>query len=179
MVCFSNHEEAQRYLQELQIRLSKFGLEISPEKTRIIKFGRKTWKESQQTQKKPSTFDFLGFTHCLGKGRKGYYKHFVKTSKGKIREGLKNIRIWLKEVIYRRPKKKWWPQLCIRLRGHLNYFGVSGNYESLRLFRHQLERIIFKRLNRRSQRKTFNWGQFREYMKWFPMPKPRISYSLY
>lgn len=179
VVCFDNHEEAKQYLQELQIRLSKFGLEIAPDKTRIVKFGRKAWHESKRTQEKPSSFEFLGFTHYLGVSRKGFFKYALKTSKKKIKQGLKNIKIWLKKVIHREPKKLWWPKLILRLQGHFNYFGVSGNYESLKKFLYESIRITFKLLNRRSQKRSMNWEQFLEYLKWYPLPTPRIIHNLF
>jgi len=73
----------------------------------------------------------------------------------------------------------WWPILAAKLRGHFQYYGVSGNYMGISYFRHLTIRLIFKWLNRRSQKKSYNWEQFRVYLLRHPLPRPKIYHNLY
>jgi hypothetical protein len=179
VVCFENHEEAEQYLKALESRFKGFGLELAPEKTRIVKFGRRAWLESRGDQRKLSSFNFLGFTHYMLKTRKGYFSCGYKTAKTSFKCGLKKIRIWLKSLTHRETKKSWWPKLKSHLLGHYQYFGVSVNYKSLRNYANEVTKMVFTSINRRSQKKSMNWEQFNEYIKWYPLPRPRIIHKLY
>jgi len=172
-------EEAERILNLLEARLNKFGLDLSKEKTRLIEFGRYARANAKRKGKKPDTFDFLGFTHFCDQTRKGYFKLGRKTRRKKFNEKLKEMNVWLKAVRNMVEIKDWWKVLAAKIRGHYEYYGISGNYASLRAFYGRTCKLVFKWINRRSQKKDMNWKQFMDYLKRFPLPKPEIKHNIY
>lgn len=179
VVCCSREEDAGRFLEDLKERLSKFDLEVSTEKTRIIKFGRRAWKESKEGKTKAESFDFLGFTHYLGTSRNNNFIVGHKTSKKNLNSKVKEITQWLKSVRNLLPMRIWWNRLKSKMQGHFSYFGISGNHRSLRQFYRLILRIAFKWINRRSQKKSMTVERFRNYLEFHPLPKPRIYHDLY
>ena len=125
------------------------------------------------------TFDFLGFTHFCGRSRRGKFIVGRRTSRKKFRKKCQELNLWLKRTRNAHPVKVWWPILAAKLRGHYQYYGVSGNMPSLRRYYCLAMRLALKWLNRRSQRGSFNWAGFQEYLKHYPLPKPRIVHDLY
>lgn len=174
-----NGEEAKYVRQALQERFAKFGLELHPEKTRVLSFGRYERENAKRENRKANTFDFLGFTHYCGTSRKGRFMVYRKTSQKKFRKKCKEINAWLKGIRNAVKTKEWWSILKAKLKGHYQYYGVSGNIVSLRRYYTKTVELTRKWLNRRSQCKAFNWEGFGEYLKRYPLPKPRITYNLY
>jgi len=179
VICVQSKEVAEQLLSELSDRLAKFGLELSAEKTRIVEFGRYARENSRKKGCKPGSFSFLGFTHFCDKGRKGYFKVGRKTDRKKFSVKIKEMNKWLKAVRNTSKPEVWWPILAAKLRGHFQYYGVSGNYMGISHFCYLTIRMIFKWLNRRSQKKSYNWEQFRIYLLRHPLPKPKIYHNLY
>jgi group II intron reverse transcriptase/maturase len=179
VILVQHEEEAEKILELLEERLNKFGLDISREKTRLIEFGRYAGMNAQRKGKKPDTFDFLGFTHFSDKSRKGKFKVGRKTRNKKFNAKLKEMNKWLKKIRNMVELREWWEILKAKLRGHYEYYGVSGNYSSLRKFYKQACKIAFKWINRRSQKRSMNWEQFMIYRKQFPLPIPVIRHNLY
>jgi RNA-directed DNA polymerase len=163
---FQYQQDAERFYNLLGGRLGKFKLELSEEKTRIISFPRH----------KPSgkyRFDFLGFEFYWGKDRSGKPHLKRRTSRKKLRSSIKRFTEWCKEnrnlearVLFRR--------LNAKLRGYYNYYGVFGHYDGLQQFFYQVKRILFKWLNRRSQRRSYNWCGFKQLLKHYRVEQPRI-----
>jgi RNA-directed DNA polymerase len=179
-ICMVQHaDEAQRILAALRKRFAKFDLELHPEKTRVISFGRFELERASKENRRVNTFDFLGFTHYCGKNRKGKFILFRKTSRKKFRMKCKEMNNWLRKIRNCVKTKEWWPVLRAKLRGHYQYYGVSGNIHSLDQFYHLTERMTLKWLNRRSQCQSFNWECFRRYREHYPLPKPRIVHNFY
>ena len=87
--------------------------------------------------------------------------------------------MWLKRIRNFLPVKEWWPILAAKLRGHYQYYGVSGNMPSISRYHHLAVRLTLKWLNRRSQRSSFNWAGFKAYLEHYPLPPPRIVHNLY
>jgi group II intron reverse transcriptase/maturase len=179
VVCCESEQDAKGFLKQLEERFSKFGLTLSPDKTKVVKFGRKVWQHWRKGGEKPQTFDFLGFTHYCGTSRNGYFSMVHKTSKKNLSRKIQETKEWIKGVKNSLPLKQWWPVLKAKLIGHYSYFGISGNYRSLQQFYHIVKRVIFKGINRRSQRKSMTWAIFQQYLQWNPLPVPRIYHSLY
>jgi RNA-directed DNA polymerase len=179
VVCCESERDAKEFLSALEERFSKFGLELSPEKTRIIKFGRHQWKLNRKTGNKSETFNFLGFTHYCGTSRGGYFMMGHKTSKENLNRKLASIKKWIKGIRNLLPLKEWWPKLEAKLTGHYNYFGISGNYRCLNQYYRQVVSVMFKWINRRSQRKSMTLEFFSKYLEWNPLPKPKICFALY
>ena len=173
VIFVESREDAERIMRELEDRLKRCGLELSQEKSKIVRFGRNTGNARGQT------FDFLGFTHFNDKTRKGYYKVGRKTEKKRLNRAIKETNIWLKNVRNRLKAKIWWKTLESKIRGHFQYYGVSGNMISLHKFYFTVVRLVKKWLNRRSQKRKYNWERFKEYLQRHPLPKPKIYHNLY
>jgi len=178
IVCERWHD-AQRFLPELTTRLAKFGLEISQEKTRTLKFGKVAWKQAQRTGKKMETFDFLGFTHYCGKSRKGHFMMVHKTAGKNLSRKLTSTNDWLRKIRSAVGFDEIWPVIRAKLIGHYNYFGINGNIRALQKFYKEFVRMTYKWINRRSQKKSFNWKQFTKALKWANLPKPRICHDIW
>jgi RNA-directed DNA polymerase len=179
-ICMTQHaEDAQSILQAIRERFAQFDLELHPEKTRVIRFGKSEWMQAQREQRRPSTFDFLGFTHYCDRSRRGRFMVGRKTSRKKFRKKSRELNEWLKAVRNRCPVKEWWPVLKAKLRGHYQYYGISGNTRALRQFYRLVVRLAWTWLNRRSQRQSFTWEQYWTYLNRYPLPEPRIVHNLY
>ncbi len=179
IICAQKKEEAKKILEWLKVRLAKFGLELAEEKTQIIEFGRYAEENARKRGEKPRTFRFLGMTHYVDKTRKGWFKVGRKTDGKKFRMKVKEINDWLKQIRNMKAITEWWKILQAKLRGHYQYYGISGNYVGVRCFYEAVKRLLFKWLNRRSQKKSFNWKTFNEYINRHVLPKPRICHNLY
>ena len=172
-------EEARSIKQMLEERFAQFDLELHPEKTRVISFGRYERQNAEKQNRKANTFDFLGFTHFCGKSRKGKFIVGRTTSCAKFRRKCKEMNAWLKAVRNAAKTKEWWPILAAKLRGHYQYYGVSGNMSAINRYYTETLRLTRKWLNRRSQRKVYRWKRFNEYLKHYPLPRPRIVHNMY
>jgi len=173
-------EEAYQILRDLKERLKKFKLEVSIEKTGIKEFGRFAEQNSKNRGKrKADTFDFLGFTHYCSKSNKGNFLMKVRTSKKRQSRALKEMNSWLKKTRNKIKAKQIWERLASKMRGHFNYYGVSSNSKSINSFNYQTRRLVFKWMNRRSQKQSFNWETFSHYTKLYPLPKPSLVVNMY
>jgi hypothetical protein len=172
-------EEAGMIHKELKARLEANGLEANAEKTQAISFGRYEKENAQKQGRKANTFDFLGITHYIGTSRWGKFTVGRKTSKKRFRRSCVAMNEWLATVRNAMPLKEWWEQLIAKIRGHYAYYGVSDNGRSLYAYYRKVRLMVFKWMNRRSQRKAMDWEKFSDYEKRFPLPKPRIVHKLY
>jgi group II intron reverse transcriptase/maturase len=160
---FQYREEAEKFLEELQERVRKFGLELHPEKTRLIEFGRyAAERREKRGEGKPETFNFLGFTHICGKNHKtGYFQVYRKTIDKRMAAKLKQIRQKLRERLHEKTKGTMeWLQAVVR--GYFQYHAVPCNEERLKAFRHEVLRMWWWQLRRRSQRSRWTWERFQE-----------------
>ena len=176
---FEHEEDARRFMRVLPRRLEKYGLRLNATKTHLLAFGKAHARRCFQTGKRPSTFDFLGLTHYWGRSRKGKVRMKRKTSKKRLRRSLKHLKIWLCRVrsVYKLPVI--WKVVGLKLRGHFNYFGVTDNSKALYCFKNEVYRLLFKWLNRRSQRRSFTWARFLRYIARYPLPQPGRLVSLH
>ena len=174
------HEsEARLLLQHLNDRLAKFDLELAADKTRILEFGRYAKQNRQKRgQGKPETFDFLGFTHYCGVTKDGRYSLKVKTVSKKLTVAITMQAKWLRSM-RTNPLKDTWTTLAAKLIGHYNYYGVSGNFDSTKIYYEQTRALAYKWLNRRSQKRSWSWEKFDNFTKQHPLPKPEIKYAIY
>jgi RNA-directed DNA polymerase len=178
VVCFEKEAEAIAFGDALRLRMSEFGLTISEEKSKIIELGLCACIRAKRYGWKCETFDFLGFTHFCDKTRRGKFKLGRKTSRKKFIQKMKDMNIWMKSIRNRIELKDWWKVLGLKLLGHYRYYGMSGNIRSLQNFYHQVVRLAFKWINRRSQKKSYDWDQFNRFLLFNPLPKPKIYHSL-
>jgi len=172
--------EAEQILKEIKARLKKFNLEVSAEKTRIIEFGKYAKENAKNRGKrKANTFEFLGFTHYVSTSQKGNFLMKIRTSKKRRSNSLKQMNEWLKKIRNRHKAKDIWKILASKLRGHYNYYGVSSNSREIQNYYYQTTRLTYKWMNRRSQKQSFNWQTFAEYLKLYPLPKPILVHNMY
>ena len=158
VVGFEHRHEAEQFLVELRQRFSRFGLELHPEKTRLIEFGRfAASNRKRRGQGKPETFDFLGFTHSCGKTRKtGSFVVLRRTRRKRMQAKLHEV----KEELRRRRHTTVGEQaqyLKAVLQGHQRYYGVPRNFPAHKAFRWAIGRLWWKSLSRRSQRGRLPW----------------------
>lgn len=177
-VCFQYQEDAERFLLELKERLAKFHLEIEPTKTQLLAFGRFAARDAQGEGKKPESFDFLGFTFYCDQTRTGKFKVKRRTCKTKYRAKLKELQMWLKKARNRQKGGEILKSAKQRLVGHLNYYAITDNSRMCDRFARQMERMLWKWLNRRSQRRSYNWDEFKVALAWVRWPKVRIRHNL-
>ena len=151
LILFQYENEAQKVMQALKPRLEKFGLEAAEEKTRILPIGRfKGTKED---------FDFLGFTFYNTKTRTGKYRLGVRTSKKKLKAKKQAAKAWLNTRLTK-PLAETMKTLAAVIRGHCNYYGVNGNYHSIRIFWKYLQYSTYRMLNRRDQKGKFRYEKY-------------------
>src|SRR5215467_12336410 len=179
IVCLTNREDAMKFPAELAERLKKFGLEVEPTKTKVLEFGRDAERHARARRTKPETFDFLGFTHYCSRTKDGRRFRMKRvTSRKKFRAKLAALKEWLKRI---RMKPMQWimQRLGLKLRGHYQYYGVTDNYRGVARFYHEVRKMLYKWLNRRSQRRSYTWAAFEELLKALPLPKPRVCVHLF
>jgi group II intron reverse transcriptase/maturase len=175
VVGFQNRSDAERFLAELKERFRQFGLELHPEKTRILEFGRyAAERRKRRGEGKPATFDFLGFTHCCGKNRKGSFRLLRLTIAKRLRAKLKQIKLELRRRMHEgiAAVGRW---LAAVVRGHHLYYGVPGNDWRLRAFNYRVFLHWWAAIRRRSQKGRISLERMsRIAARW--LPEPRIHH---
>ena len=182
VVCFQYKDEAQAFYKMLGDRMEHFGLTLEKEKSRLIEFGR--FAESNRVRRgegKPETFNFLGFTHYCSTSKNGKFRVKRKTSRKKFNKKVKEMSKEIREkvIILGLPIKdivSWMNQV---LTGYFHYYGITDNSEMLSSFRFRMMQLLFKNLNRRSQKRSLNWDGFNDLLRDFPLVKGRIYVNIY
>ena len=167
---FQSQVDAERFLRELHKRMEQFGLQLHPEKTRLIEFGRyAAERREKRGEGKPETFNFLGFTHCCGTTRKGAFTIKRKSIAKRLRAKLQEIKQQLKFRMHSKVSEvgSWLKSV---VRGWLNYHAVPGNINCLDEFCTQVERLWLRILRRRSQKgRSWSWARFQRLARrWIP-----------
>lgn len=157
LCAFQFKDEAERFERILKDRLEGFGLELAAEKTRRLEYGPFAACNSRGRGEHAPSFTFLGLTHYCGLTRHGHFKVKRYTSVRKYRAKLKEYTDWIRRSRGVMRTGELMSRAKSRLRGHLNYYGITDNYESCKKYHYWFTRITFKWLNRRSQRKSYNW----------------------
>jgi group II intron reverse transcriptase/maturase len=179
--CFQNRSDAEMFYEALPKRFAKFNLTLAEEKTRILEFGRFAKENrSKRGEGKPETFSFLGFTlYCSEDGRKGFFRVKARTDRKKMISKLKKLNLWLKE------HRHWaMNELFVRINqsllGHYHYYGVTDNTKCVERFRDMVIGLLFKWLNRRSQRQSYTWREFNDkLLAKFPVVQPKVYVTLF
>ena len=178
VACFRYWSDAATYLRWLEPRLRKFHLEVEPTKTKLLAFGRFAEKQARQRGGKPETFDFLGFTYYCGHTRNGSFKVKRRTSRRKFRSKLAEFRQWLDSQQTHLTTGEMLTRAKRRYSGHLQYYAITDNYYLCRAFGTQLCWLMFRWLNRRSQRGSHTWERFNAALDWVGWPQVRIRHNL-
>jgi RNA-directed DNA polymerase len=178
LACFQYKGDAGLFRNRLKDRLGDFGLEMAEEKTRSIEFGRFARVNAQKRGEKPKEFTFLGFTHYCGKTRKGNGRIKRRTSRKKFAQGLREFTEWARKSRSVLRKGEMLRRAKARIEGHLNYYAITDNLQKCSAFRHFATGILFKWLNRKSQRRTYTWKGFMQVMRWIGWPRIYIRKDL-
>ena len=176
VIAFDRRDDAERVLEALGLRMQRYALTLHPDKTRLVPFHRPDGGPGAGDG--PGTFDFLGFTVHWRRSRKGGWALGFKTRTARLRRAIASVA----EFCRRRrhdPVKQQHADLCLRLVGHLNYYGVNSNHGSLAHLLKWTERWWRKWLDRRSQRARMNWKRFGELLGRFPLPRATIRVQLW
>ncbi len=170
---FETEADAKRFQTVLVKRLGRYSLELAPEKTKLLRFGRFAERDSARFgESSPGVFDFLGFTHYCGHSRAGRFKLKRRTSKKKFRAKIRDMKVWLRSQLTV-PIAEVWPILNAKLRGHFQYYGINDNWPELIKYQRLVERLSFRWMRRRSQKgKTHCWSDYRAFVERHPLALP-------
>jgi RNA-directed DNA polymerase len=164
-------DDAKRVMAALPKRFSLFKLTIHPTKTKLIRFKR----PSSGTES--GTFDFLGFTHFWAKTRQGYWVIKRKTAKKRIRRAMKALWQWCRDHRHENMMEQY-KTLCLKLRGHYQYYGIRSNYKMLEVVMEHVDNAWHYWLSRRSNESYIPWDIWERLRRTFPLPKPRIYHAI-
>ncbi len=179
VVCFQYKAEAEKFYDALKRRMEHFGLRLEEDKSRLLEFGRFAEGNRQKTGKgKPETFNFLGFTHYCSKSRNGKFRVKRKTSRKKFVKKCREVHQRLKEMRVL-PVADIIRKLNQILAGYFHYYGITDNMESLENFCYAVRKSLFFWLNRRSERRSYDWDSFHAVLMKYPMNRPKIYVSIY
>ena len=164
---FEFREDAERFYAKQGERLREYELELSAAKTRVMRFS--SWLPQDK-----ESFEFLGFEFRWGRDRQGKPYLRRRTSHKRYRRSLQRFTKWCQQTRHLKNGERF-AKLNRKLTGYYNHYGLPGNYESLKDFFHHSQRILFKWLNRRSQKRSYTWDGFRALVDRFHIPRPRIT----
>ena len=177
VLVFSGRHEAERVLRALGERCAEYGLSLHPEKTRLVPFQRPPRPPGgggADREHRPGTFDFLGFTHCWARSRRGNWHVRRKTACGRMRRAIKAVGMWCNRHRHWRvaDQHRYLSRVVV---GHCQYYGITGNSISIGRFRQEVQTAWRTWLNRRCQRAKMTWARFSKLSKRYPLP-PAIAY---
>jgi len=178
LACFQYKDDAENFLRRLGDRLEGFGLQLAQEKTHCIEFGRFAREDVYRRGEKPKEFTFLGFKHYCGKTKKGYFMVKRRTSRKKLGQSLRKFTDWAKKARHVLKKGEMLRQARTRVVGHLSYYAIADNLERYSYYDYRAKHILFKWLNRKSQRKAYTWASFNQALAWVKWPKSRVRKDL-
>ena len=176
----AREDDAQRIMEVLPKRMSKYGLTVHPEKTRLVRFDPPQADDSETEERdppEPRTFDFLGFTHYWGRSRQGAWVVKRKTAHGRLKRTLSALSEWCRKNLHA-PIKEQHQKLTEKLHGHYGYYGIIGNYFSLQEFREGARKIWRRALSRRRRDGDVTWAQFLRLEQHYSLPRARVVHGL-
>jgi group II intron reverse transcriptase/maturase len=166
-------DDARRVMNVLPKRFGKYGLTLHPEKTRLVRFKRPSGRGDDDDEG-PTSFDLLGFTHHWAKSRRGYWVIKQRTAKDRLSRSCQAAAEWCRAHRHL-PVEVQARQLGAKLRGHYNYFGITGNSGALGRFFQAVRHSWHKWLNRRSQKRHMTWERFQALCERYPIPRPILG----
>jgi group II intron reverse transcriptase/maturase len=176
VMLFEHRSDAQRVLAVLGKRLEKFGLQLHPDKTRLVDFRPDRQPDTGGEETLPGSFTFLGFIHVWGISRRGKRVARQFTAKERLARALKAFNRQCR-LMRHWPMRQQHARLSRMLQGHYGYFGISGNFRRLRQLYLQVPWVWRKWLSRRSWTSHLTWARFRGVLAHFPLPRPRIVHG--
>jgi RNA-directed DNA polymerase len=176
----AREDDARRILEVLPKRMSKYGLTVHPEKTRLIRFQppvKVGFEATGAETSAPETFDFLGFTHYWGRSRRGGWVVKRQTAKGRLKRALDALSAWCRENLHL-PIGDQHQKLTQKLKGHYGYYGIIGNSASLQKFLGAARGIWKRWLSRRGRDKPLSWSEFVRLEQHYRLPPARVVHGL-
>ena len=176
VIGFTHESDARRVMEVLPKRFGKFGLTIHPDKTRLVLFQRphpRSRGKGATPSDRPGTFDFLGFTHYWCRSRRGYWVVKKKTATDRFRRAVQKVSFWCRRHRHD-PVDEQQRKLNQKLQGHYAYYGVTGNFSSLKSYQELVKRIWRYWLNRRNRERSLTWSIMGRLLQRYPLARPRI-----
>src|SRR4051812_13406422 len=176
----SREDDARRIMDVLPKRMSKYGLTVHPEKTRLVRFippGEGDSKTTEPGNRAPETFDFLGFTHYWGRSQRGRWVVKRKTARSRLKRAFQALSTWCRENLHR-PIAEQHQKLTQKLQGHYGYYGIIGNFASLQNFLGGARKIWKRWLSRRNRDGPLSWPDFERLEERYGLPKARVVHGL-
>jgi group II intron reverse transcriptase/maturase len=179
IVC-AKQSDAERLMSVLPKRFGKYGLRLHPEKTRLVRFTEPAFKSRGKGGDGGSgTFDLLGFTHYWQRAYRGHvWVVGRKTAKNRLTRAIRKVSEWCRANRHRKVAEQF-KGLVLKLGGHYQYFGITGNGRALHNFYEAVRRQWHRWLNRRSQRNNMSWERFEKLLQRYVLPKPIVVHSIY
>jgi RNA-directed DNA polymerase len=171
----TSKQQAEGFKVKLESRLQRCALKLHPVKTKVVPFS----KRSAAAKQKQGTFTFLGFQFYLSKSLSGTTIVKLQTDPKRFRAKLCSISEWCRAMRSKDLSRETWPVFCMKLRGHIQYFSVSFNTDTVERFVRQSTKIFFKWMNRRSQRKSMTWKKYNLFLGKFGVPTVRLVHRLF
>ncbi len=181
MIGSAREDDAQRIMEVLPKRMSKYGLTVHPEKTRLVRFQPPETIPSEIEDRdppEPTTFDFLGFTHYWGRSRRGEWVVKRKTANSRLKRALSALSDWCRQNLHL-PIVEQHHKLVQKLRGHYGYYGIIGNVHSLLEYREEVRKIWRRKLSRRRRDGDVTWSEFRRLEKRYGLPRARVVHAMH
>jgi len=175
VIGFQREDDARRAMEVLPKRFGKYGLELHPEKSRLLDFSRPA--RAQKSGRGANTFDFVGFTHYWARSRREFWVIKRRTARKKVRKTIQGIREWCRRHRHKDMVEQH-RVLSAKLRGHYQYFGVRGNMRAMAAVRDQVRRAWRYWLHRRSSKKAMPWEKFAALLERMPLPTPKILHTV-
>jgi group II intron reverse transcriptase/maturase len=175
VLLLATEKDARKVLEVLPKRFGKYGLELHPDKTRLVDFRRPDRFPPEGGSDGPGTFDLLGFTHHWGYARTGKWVVKRRTAKDRFQRALKRVAEWCRKHRHDDVREQH-QTLAQKLRGHYAYFGIIGNAHAIGRFFHCVKAVWRKWLDRRSQRGLMSWERMYRLLERYPLPRPRIAH---
>jgi RNA-directed DNA polymerase len=176
----AREDDAKRIMDVLPKRMSKYGLTVHPEKTRLVRFEPPQDDKSETEERDrpgPRTFDFLGFTHYWGRSQRGVWVVKRKTANSRLKRALAALAEWCRKNLHA-PIEEQHQKLVQKLRGHCGYYGIIGNFYSLLEFREGARQIWRRKLSRRRRDGVVSWSEFLRLEKRYSLPRARVVHRL-
>jgi group II intron reverse transcriptase/maturase len=170
--------DAEKLMAVLPKRFGKFGLTLHPEKTRLVRFTKPVHTPTRKGGggEGPGTFDLLGFTHYWRRSRRGAWAVGQKTSTSRLTRAIRKVAEWCRNNRHNKVADQH-KELVPKLRGHYQYYGITGNWDALHRFHEAVRREWHRWLNRRSQRNNMVWERFERLLQRYVLPPPRIVHA--
>jgi hypothetical protein len=178
VACFQYQSDAKAFVSQLRMRLQAYGLQLAEDKTQCLAFGRFARQTARKNGGKPGEFTFLGLTHYCGKTKMGHFKVKRRTSRKKFRQSLRNLGDWARQARCYLRKGDLLRAAKRRIIGYLNYYAITDNSRECAAYVHHATRLVFKWVNRKSQRRAYTWAGFETILAALNWPRPRIRVDL-